>query len=142
MEDRASDHAPPKYVIFLLANFFGITGLSSAAVAVATPDLVLGLGSSLETGALVVSVYALALAVGSPVFGRLGDAYGLRVPLLVGTALMVLGVVVGATAPTIEVLLTGRLLQGIGASALRRAVLNFSSYEPKRLELRINRDIF
>lgn len=109
---------PPRYVILILASFFGVTGLASASVAVATPDLVTGLGAGLDAGALVVSLYALANAVGSPVFGRLGDAYGLRAPLLVGVGLMVAGVVVGASAPTIEVLLVGRVIQGIGASAL------------------------
>lgn len=118
VQDGTGDATPPRYLIIVLASFFGVTGLASASVAVATPDLVTDLGASLDTGALVVSVYALANAVCSPVFGRLADAYGLRGPLLLGVGFMVLGVVIGALAPTIEVLLAGRVLQGIGAAAL------------------------
>ena len=49
---------------------FGITGLGSAAVAVALPTLADDLEVSTGRAALVVSCYSLALAVGSAVCGR------------------------------------------------------------------------
>ena len=52
------------------------------------------------------------LAVATAVYGRVADLAGIRLPLLVGVGLMTGGAVLGAFAPSYEVLLGARLLQG------------------------------
>ncbi|MGO4243759.1 MFS transporter, partial [Janibacter sp. RAF20_2_2] len=96
---------------------FGITGLGSAAVAVALPTLADDLEVSTGRAALVVSCYSLALAVGSAVCGRLGDLLGIRLPLLVGLAIMVTAASAGALVDSLPALVVTRTLQGLGASA-------------------------
>nr|WP_246297318.1 MFS transporter [Janibacter cremeus] len=101
-----------------LAVLFGVTGLGSAAVAVALPTIATDLDVTTGRAALVVSCYSLALAVGSAVFGRLGDIFGIRAPLALGLAIMVAAACAGALAPNLPALITARALQGLGAAAV------------------------
>lgn len=102
----------------LLGLLFGLTGLGSAAVAVTLPLLGDELGVGHGDAAWAISLYALMLAVATPVYGRVSDLVGIRIPLLVGVVLMSVGAVVAATAPTFGVLLGARILQGTGAAAI------------------------
>ncbi|MEN3121951.1 MFS transporter [Janibacter sp. LM] len=101
-----------------IAVLFGVTGLGSAAVAVALPALSVDLGLTTGRAALVVSCYSLALAVGSAVFGRLGDMFGIRLPLLVGMSVMVTAACAGALVDSLPALIATRTLQGLGAAAV------------------------
>jgi MFS family permease len=56
-----------------------------------------------------------ASVIGTVLAGRLSDTRGPRVPLLAGPAVFGVGLLVAGAAPTMEVLLAGRLLQGLGA---------------------------
>ena len=102
----------------LLGLLFGLTGLGSAAVAVTLPVLARDLGVDSGDAAWAISLYALMLAIATPVYGRVSDLVGVRVPLLVGVALMSVGAVVAAMAPSYDVLLGARLVQGAGAAAI------------------------
>jgi MFS family permease len=102
----------------LLGVLFGLTGLGSAAVAMTLPTLGSALGADAGDTAWTISLYALMLAVATPVYGRVSDLVGVRVPLLVGVALMSAGAVLSATAPTFGLLLGARILQGAGAAAI------------------------
>ena len=101
-----------------LAVLFGLTGMGSAAVAVALPVIAGDLDVTAGRAALVVSGYSLALAVGSAIFGRLGDILGIRGPLVVGLAVMVAAASAGALVDTLPALLAARVLQGLGAAAV------------------------
>lgn len=101
-----------------LAILFGVTGLGSAAVAVALPTIVTDLDVTAGRAALVVSCYSLALAVGSAIFGRLGDIFGIRAPLVLGLSLMVAAACAGALAGNLPALIAARTLQGLGAAAV------------------------
>ena len=58
----------------------------------------------------------LAMAAGTLVYGTLADRIG-RLPTLIGgLALFSGGAAIGAAAPTIELLIGGRILQGLGAA--------------------------
>lgn len=97
---------------------FGLAGTSTSAVTVALPQLAQELGISAPTAAWSVSGYMVALAVMTPVHGRLADLLGIRAPLVLGTALMSAGAVVAALAPTFPVLMIARVLQGMGAGSI------------------------
>jgi MFS family permease len=102
----------------LVGLLFGLAGMGSAAVAVTLPAIAEDL--DLTTGGVswVISLYALMLAVATAVYGRAADLAGIRLPLLVGIGLMAGSAVLGCLAPSIEVLLAARLLQGMGAAAV------------------------
>lgn len=105
-------------VAVLVGLLFGLTGMGSAAVAVALPDLAADLGVSTGASAWVLSLYILLLAVATAVYGRVADLAGIRLPLMVGVGLMATGALLGAVAPSFGVLLSARLLQGAGAAAV------------------------
>ena len=66
---------------------------------------------------LTLMAYFLGLTIGQPVYGPLSDRLGRRVPLVCGLAIYVIGSVACAISAGIEVLILGRLLQGLGAGA-------------------------
>ena len=105
-------------VAALVGLLFGLAGMGSAAVAVTLPAIADDLGLSTGGASWIISLYALMLAVATAVYGRVADLAGIRLPLLVGVVLMAGSAVLGAFAPTYEVLLAARLLQGSGAAAV------------------------
>ena len=105
-------------VAVLVGLLFGLAGMGSAGVAIALPALAADLGLSTGGSAWVISLYALMLAVATAVYGRVADLAGIRLPLAVGVGLMTCGAVLGATAPTYEVLLSARVMQGAGAASV------------------------
>ncbi|CAM3845870.1 MFS transporter [Isoptericola cucumis] len=64
------------------------------------------------------STYLLAQAVSTPLFGRLADVLGRKRLMLAGVGLFFLGSVLCGVAPTMELLIAGRVLQGLGAGAV------------------------
>ncbi|MGW4435083.1 MFS transporter [Streptomyces sp. NPDC004596] len=72
---------------------------------------------------LVVSGYGLAYAVGLVLGGRLGDAFGRRRLYAWGLAAFTVTSALCGLAPTIEFLVTARLLQGAAAAMLVPQVL-------------------
>lgn len=105
-------------VAVLVGLLFGMAGMGSASVAVALPALASDLGLTTGESAWVITLYVLMLAVATAVYGRLSDLMGIRLPLLVGVGLMTAGALVGAAAPSFELLLAARLLQGAGAASI------------------------
>ena len=105
-------------VAALVGLLFGLAGMGSAAVAVTLPAIAADLGLSTGGASWIISLYALMLAVATAVYGRVADLAGIRLPLLVGVGLMAGSAVLGAFAPSYEVLLGARLLQGSGAAAV------------------------
>lgn len=102
----------------LLGLLFGLTGLGSASAAVTLPLIGRDLGVGVGDATWTISLYALMLAVATPVYGRVSDLTGVRLPLLVGVGLMAFGAVAAAAAPSYGVLLAARLVQGAGAAAI------------------------
>jgi MFS family permease len=102
----------------LLGLLYGLAGTSTSAVTVALPELGAELHVTAAAAAWMVSGYTVALAVATPVHGRLADMVGIRLPLTIGIAAMALGSLLSALAPSFPVLLVARVLQGAGAAAI------------------------
>jgi DHA1 family bicyclomycin/chloramphenicol resistance-like MFS transporter len=83
----------------------------------ALPRLAVDLGASDSTVQLTLTAFIVGLAVGQVVAGPLSDAYGRRVPLLIGLALYVVGSVAAAVSPDITLLIVARAVQAMGAAA-------------------------
>jgi MFS transporter, DHA1 family, multidrug resistance protein len=81
------------------------------------------------------SVTLIAMAVVTPLYGSVSDRYGRRPVLLAGLALFLLGSLVSALAPSMTVLIAGRLIQATGAACgltLARAIAR-DAYGPAAL---------
>ena len=101
----------------LCAGLF-ITLMDQALVAVALPSIREDLDASINQTVWVVAVYLLAFAAPLLVSGRLGDRFGQRNVYLAGMAVFTVAATAAAFAPTIELLIAARAVQGLGASLL------------------------
>ncbi|WP_233279359.1 multidrug effflux MFS transporter [Microterricola pindariensis] len=81
------------------------------------PQLAASLDTSDTLAQATMSVCMIGLGLGQLLAGPLSDRFGRRRPLLVGVALFALFSLACVFAPTIEVLLVARLLQGLAGSA-------------------------
>lgn len=68
---------------------------------------------------LIITAYLLGLGGSQLIYGPLSDRFGRRPVLLVGLLLYVGFSLLAAFAPTFELLLAARVLQGVGAAATR-----------------------
>lgn len=98
----------------LLGGLFGLGGLGSTAMAVVLPQAAGALDIPVSQSSWLISLYVLTMAVSTPVYGRLVDIVGVRIPLLGGVVLMTVGAVMAATATEFSVMVVARLLQGLG----------------------------
>lgn len=110
-----ADHTGPLPVVLGLVT--GLANVGTSGVAVTLPLLAGDLGVDAATATWVVSGYAIALAVATPVHGRLADTMGIRAPLCLGVALVAVGALVSAAVPDFAVLMAARVVQGAGAAA-------------------------
>ena len=105
-------------VAVLLGILFGLTGMGSSAAAIAVVPMAASYDVSAGAATWTISLYALLLGIGTPVYGRLADLHGTRTPMTVGVVLMSLGSLLAVLAPNLGLHLLGRLLQGAGAAAV------------------------
>jgi MFS family permease len=102
----------------LLGTLIALTVIGSSAVTVAIPVVRADLDLDVSAAAWIFAVFSLCFAVATAVFGRIADLAGLRTPLVVGICLMALGSAIVGLAPSLAVVLVGRVVQGIGAGAV------------------------
>lgn len=80
------------------------------------PDIAKAFGVSEEVIEGTISVNFLGFFVSALFYGPLSDRFGRRPILLLGTLLFLLGSLGCAVAPTIEMILISRFVQGLGAA--------------------------
>ena len=83
----------------------------------ALPALGRDLGATQQQVAVTITMFFLGLAVGQVQAGALSDTHGRRRPLLAGLLLFTGASLLCALAPTIQVLMAARFLQGLGGAA-------------------------
>ncbi len=101
---------------FLMAN----VALSIDAILPGLPDIGTSFNIHLDASLqLIVTLIFLGLACGELVFGTLSDSFGRKPIVLVGVGIFIIASIICVIAPNLEVMLLGRVLQGIGLSAPR-----------------------
>jgi EmrB/QacA subfamily drug resistance transporter len=90
--------------------------LDSTVVALALPAIRRDVDASPEQLQWVMNVYLLTAAVLVVTAGRLGDMFGRKRVFLIGLVAFALGSVVSGAAGDANVLILGRVLQGVGAA--------------------------
>jgi DHA2 family metal-tetracycline-proton antiporter-like MFS transporter len=94
------------------------TVLTATMINVLIPLIRAGFGASTAQIGWVITGYALAYAIGVPLYGRISDLFGVRRVFALGLLGFALGGLICAFAPSLVVLVLGRLVQGIGGAAV------------------------
>ena len=109
----------PEFVA-MIATLFATIAFSIDAMLPALPQIAATLTPEAPNRAqLVVAAFVLGMGGGTLVMGPVSDALGRRPVILGSAALYVLGAVVAWRSQTLDALLLGRVLQGVGAAGPR-----------------------
>ncbi|WP_404288045.1 MFS transporter [Glutamicibacter arilaitensis] len=101
--------------VAVLASAGIASSITQTMVTPLIPQLPSIFNTSADNTAWIITATLLAAAVAVPISGRLGDLFGKRRMLLILALPLILGAIVCAMAPTVEVMIIGRALQGLGA---------------------------
>lgn len=116
-------HASAFILVAVMAGAYTISQFSRNAIGVVAPDMARELSlSAAETG-LLSSVFFLAFAAAQIPLGILMDRIGPKKVMVWSTALIVLGTVIFSWGYSLWVLVSGRLLLGLGCSSFLMAPL-------------------
>ncbi|OAX80657.1 hypothetical protein ACJ72_05001 [Emergomyces africanus] len=92
-----------------------LTALEGTITSTALPSIVGDLGGG-HLYIWVVNGYMFSMTAMQPLYGQLANVFGRRWPMLIATALFVLGSGICGGTNNIGTLIVGRIIQGIGAS--------------------------
>ncbi|WP_175153818.1 multidrug effflux MFS transporter [Paraburkholderia ultramafica] len=101
--------------ILMLGALSALPPLATDMGLPALPDIADSLSTSLSNAGLTLSVFLLGFALAPVAFSPLSDRFGRRPLLLAGLSVYGLAGIACSLAPTIALVLGGRLLQGMGA---------------------------
>ncbi|MBB2923677.1 MFS transporter [Cellulomonas cellasea] len=119
---RAS-HAPALGALLVIATAQLMMVLDDTVANVALPSIQADLGMSAAALPWVINAYVLAFGGLLLLGGRAGDLYGRRRVLRAGLVVFTLASVVGGLAPTSELLVGARAVQGVGAALVAPSAL-------------------
>lgn len=118
VQQRQAGHKSLFWAVFpsiMLPMFLAVA--DQTIVATALPAMASTFGEVERVSWVVVS-YLIANTIAAPVYGRLGDSYGRRRMILTALGIFIVGSLLCALAPNIEVLTATRVLQGFGGGGL------------------------
>jgi EmrB/QacA subfamily drug resistance transporter len=108
----------PRWTLVMSVAASSLSFIDGSILNVALPAIRAGTGAGAADVQWVVNIYTLPLAALILLGGALGDHHGRRLWLVIGTALFGVGSLACALSGSLEPLLIGRALQGIGAGLL------------------------
>src|ERR1043166_8673179 len=108
----------PRPALIVIALVFAILNADITTVNVALATLGKDLHSDLEDLQWGLNSYMLAFAALIVAAGRLADVFGRRRCLLIGSLLFAAASLICGIAPTLSVLVAGRVLQGAGGALM------------------------
>ncbi|HZK17826.1 MAG TPA: MFS transporter, partial [Clostridia bacterium] len=102
----------------ILIPFIGmfLTVWTNTSIKIMLPDIMNEFQVQVNWLAWLVNTYSLPYAILMPLAGKLGDTFGAKRYFIAGLFALSLGSIVIFASTTFAVVLTGRLLQGIGAA--------------------------
>lgn len=103
-------------LIIAMTACYAMIFIDQSGVAVTLPRIQLSLVLSSNAVHWVVNAYVLMIAVLLLLGGKLADIYGYRKIFIIGLVVFIVGSVICAASQNAALLLTGRIVQGIGAS--------------------------
>jgi len=117
--------------ILLMASLMSIVALAIDAILPAMSAIGISV-NSLDTGnnQLLITMIFLGLGFGQLLFGPLSDSFGRKPIVYIGFAVFALGSIVCVLSHSLEMMVVGRIIQGIGLAA------------PRTIAIAVIRDMF
>jgi DHA1 family bicyclomycin/chloramphenicol resistance-like MFS transporter len=122
--------------IALIAMHFAIVAISIDAMLPALPEIARDLELiNVNKAQLVLTSFLFGMGFGTLVVGPLSDSFGRKPVIGLGVVLFVIGAAIAALATSLEAMIVGRVLQGIGAAGPRIVSLAIvrDLYEGRRM---------
>ena len=117
--------------VAVLASAGIAASITQTMVTPLIPQLPTIFNTSASNTAWVITATLLAAAVAVPISGRLGDLFGKRRMIIVLAIPLILGAIVCAIAPTVEVMILGRAMQGLGSGMVPLGIAMLRDLVPK-----------
>ena len=117
---RASSAEGKQHIILLFVGLMLsmlLAALNQTVLSTALPTIV-GELAGVSDMLWVITAFILASTITMPVYGKLGDLMGRKALLMAAIVLFMAGSVVGALAGNMGVLITARVIQGLGGGGL------------------------
>lgn len=114
---RIQSRFPRLAVISALMFTSFLASLDQTILSTSLPVIAGDLGG-LQDLSWVIVAYTVAMTLGMPLYGKLGDQFGHKILFCSGIAIFVLGSGLSALAQTMDFLIFGRFIQGFGAAGI------------------------
>lgn len=111
-------HAAPRRVALTVAAALFLEGFDSSVILTSLPQMAVDLHESALRLSVAVTAYLIALAIFIPISGWVADRFGPRRIYCASMLVFVLGSAACGFAHTIQMLVLGRFVQGMGGSMM------------------------
>jgi DHA1 family bicyclomycin/chloramphenicol resistance-like MFS transporter len=110
--------------VALMAMMTSLTAMSIDSMLPALSEIGLDLGIQRPNDSqLVISLLLVGMAVGQMFLGPLSDSIGRKPTVYIGFGLFIIGCLMSMLTTNFQIMLAGRMLQGLGAAAPRVVVV-------------------
>jgi MFS family permease len=116
-EDRSCDRSYRRELSVLAAAVCSY-GLMQSVTVPTLPAIQIEFRTDQATAAWVLTAFLVAASVATPIGGRIGDSFGKRRVLLLSLGALTVGSLIAVLAPSIEVLIAARVVQGLGGGII------------------------
>jgi MFS family permease len=129
-----SRRSPAALIFALLSVSAGSFAMLQSLISPVLPTVQHALHTSQAGVSWVLIAWLLSASVATPVLGRAGDIIGKEKTLLVILGAIAVGSLVAALAPNIEVMIAGRVIQGLGGAVYPVSFgIIRDEFEPRRV---------
>lgn len=119
---RAFGHLPAVFAWLGFLGFFSV--LNETVFTVSLPDIANQFGIPPSTANWVTISFVITFGIGSAIYGRLADMYGVKWLLVIGLCIYSGGSLLGLFAPfSFPAVIAARFIQGAGASAVPAMIM-------------------
>ncbi|QXG76766.1 MFS transporter [Modestobacter sp. L9-4] len=113
----SAPRSSPRLVLTVLAAATASFAMLQSLVTPVLPTIQHDLGTSASGITWVLTAWLLSAAVATPLLGRVGDMQGKERTLVLSLAAIAVGSLIAALAPSLPLVLLGRVVQGLGGAA-------------------------
>ncbi len=107
----------PRLVLTVLAAAAASFSMLQSLVTPVLPTIQHDLRTSASAVTWILTAWLLSAAVATPLLGRVGDMLGKERTLVLSLAAIAVGSLIAAVAPSLTLVLVGRVVQGLGGAA-------------------------